>query len=401
MRLPDEPQDRMLANLVAHMTSLAGSRQKKSRRMIWELRVSQCSVIGTCCTVADLERLARKFDIVRTGAAYSDYELHTIFVRETGKDSALSRAVQKLLDERFSGLIRRVERLGDPALYRTLWRDAVRSGNAPGAYWALLTSPSLPDDLMVEIFGEVHMLSHLCGASRREDIRELNATLATQQDEISHLRSDRDRILSSLQAHQATVSELKARNSFLQQKVVQLERIAQAPTSAEAALAIPPPSAADKLMAAMARLEDENASLRRALQSIRPKGSCEPAGESSQRPCQLGGRRVLYVGGVRNAICKIREVAERCGGCFLHHDGGLEQSFFELDGLACRADVVFIPVRHVSHQAALRTKALCASRGIPFCTLRSSSVSAFEEALAGVDVTPSIIQPDCAGGDSR
>jgi hypothetical protein len=80
----------------------------------------------------------------------------------------------------------------------------------------------------------------------------------------------------------------------------------------------------------------------------------------------------------------MKEITERRNGCFLHHDGGMEQSSAELLSLASRADVVLLPVRHVSHQAARQIKAVCQGRGIPFWPLRSSSVTAFSTALNAV-----------------
>ena len=43
----------------------------------------------------------------------------------------------------------------------------------PGPYWALMTHPRSTPALMVRAFGEVHMLSHLAGATNRADIRRL------------------------------------------------------------------------------------------------------------------------------------------------------------------------------------------------------------------------------------
>jgi hypothetical protein len=56
---------------------------------------------------------------------------------------------------------------------RALWRDAVRRGDIPGAYWATLTHPAATRAVIRDAFGDVHMLSHLVGASNRADISRL------------------------------------------------------------------------------------------------------------------------------------------------------------------------------------------------------------------------------------
>jgi hypothetical protein len=63
-----------------------------------------------------------------------------------------------------------------------LWDDALRSGDIPGAYWALLTHPATTDELMKGAFGDVHMLSHLVGAANRADIRRRRALEAENAD---------------------------------------------------------------------------------------------------------------------------------------------------------------------------------------------------------------------------
>ena len=48
---------------------------------------------------------------------------------------------------------------------KTLWNRCLRDGEVPGPYWALLTHPATTTDLALAAFGEVHMLSHMVGAS--------------------------------------------------------------------------------------------------------------------------------------------------------------------------------------------------------------------------------------------
>ena len=83
------------------------------------------------------------------------------------------KLLHKALDKRHRLVIGRFEKARTIDEVRALWRDAVKQGDIPGAYWAALTHAATNDALIREIFGEVHMLSHLVGAANRADIRRL------------------------------------------------------------------------------------------------------------------------------------------------------------------------------------------------------------------------------------
>src|SRR5262249_52352754 len=76
-----------------------------------------------------------------------------------------------------------------------LWDEAVKRGDIPGAYWAVLSHPLATDAIMRKAFGDVHMLSHMIGAANRADIRRLcqleeeNAALSARLEaQQCHLR---------------------------------------------------------------------------------------------------------------------------------------------------------------------------------------------------------------------
>ncbi len=43
-------------------------------------------------------------------------------------------------------------------------------GDIPGAYWATLTHPESSDKLVQKAFADVHMMSHLMGATNCADL---------------------------------------------------------------------------------------------------------------------------------------------------------------------------------------------------------------------------------------
>jgi hypothetical protein len=99
----------------------------------------------------------------------------------------------------------------------------------------------------------------------------------------------------------------------------------------------------------------------------------------------LDGVTVLYVGGRPAQLGHLRDLGQRLGASFLHHDGGVEDRTGLLAGLVSRADIVMFPVDCISHEAALSVKRLCRQAGKPFLPLRSAGLGSFFAALAGLD----------------
>ena len=159
---------------------------ERRRTQIWELGKSlHCSIVGTCLSSAELRQL-----LVRLGTSgaetASDHDLHVQGVLLCGSRGAGAKFLQKALDRRHRVAISQCAKAGDADALRQLWAEALKRGDIPGAYWALLTHPAATDALVAQAFGEVHMLSHLVGAANRADIRRLrqleedNAALAAK-----------------------------------------------------------------------------------------------------------------------------------------------------------------------------------------------------------------------------
>lgn len=77
----------------------------------------------------------------------------------------------------------------------------------------------------------------------------------------------------------------------------------------------------------------------------------------------LLGKSVLCVGGRPGSLNSYREVVEQCGGRFLHHDGGLEESKHRIDAALSAADIVICQAGCISHNAYWRVKEQCKRTG--------------------------------------
>ena len=108
-----------------------------------------------------------------------------------GRAQGGGKLIQKALDRRHEAAIKQFARAQDENALLRLWVDAVKRGDIPGAYWAVLSHPAATDAIMRQAFGDVHMLSHMVGAANRADIRRL-----------CQLEEDNARLSAKLEAQQ-------------------------------------------------------------------------------------------------------------------------------------------------------------------------------------------------------
>jgi len=365
------------------------------RRRLWEISSgSHCSVVGTCLTLADLRALSRKLHLTVREDFPVDYQLHGYFVRNACKGERAAKMLNRLLDRRHAAAIRRARTMKTGCELEAFWSEAKEAGDIPGPYWAILTHPAVTQDLSEFMFADVHMLSHLVGASNRADIRRLGrfeeqvATLeeklTTQQRRHRQRIDSRDRTISALQT-ELRLATAHPRETPKPAASAPDESATQRDTSADiarlearaarsAATIDDQQSQIDELTHALATLREENRALELALLREHPE-------EDNGCPFDLGGRCLLYVGGRQKMMPHLRALVEAWNGQLIHHDGGKERSIDELAGVVVKADAVVFPTDCVSHGAALKVKRLCQQSMKPFVPLRSSGVASFVAGL--------------------
>lgn len=361
-----------------------------------------CSVIGTCLTTGELRKTMARFPFVRDS---TDLEVHHEAVALAARGGHIAKALNKLLDQRHEAVVKRFARARDTQVLATLWDEALRQGEIPGAYWATLTHRDVSPELRKKVFGDVHMLSHLVGAANRADIRRLVA-LERENTELRE-RADKQQLRSQELAEERDRSIARLAQELADAR----HQCAQARASAAS-----PASPADELTAAAAlvalqtqrreqaeravavtaedasRLRDELEHLGRHAQALHRelaaaetqlREALDPADSSSRAlEAQLRGKRIFYVGGRPSSTPTIRDLVLRHGGEFQRHDGGLEDRKGLLaSGVAWAALVVF-PVDCIDHDSAGNLKRLCTRLGIAYLPLRSASVASFAAALA-------------------
>ena len=374
----------------------------RQRLKLWELNPSvHCSVVGTCLTTGELRKAMVK--VLRCNVSdLSDHELHSQAVGLCDQHSEGAKILHKALDRRHQGAISRFDKLRDEGAVMAQWADARRTGDIPGAYWAVLTHPEIGLAGMRRAFGDVHMLSHLVGAANRADIRRLTALeqenagltakVERQQQRLHETITARDatiRQLSALAALQAAsearsephsddalaglrhlIADLQVRLGTEGERQERLERRLRHVTEASEAW--------------QRRAAEAEATIKVLHQELALLEQVNGA-QASRTQLRLSARRVLYVGGRPGSVEQARALLTAAGGELLCHDGGRHDQPSLLPGLIGRADHVVFPVDCVSHDAALTVKRVCRRLGKPWSPLRAGGVGSFLAALAGTD----------------
>ncbi|MFN3869116.1 MAG: DUF2325 domain-containing protein [Hyphomicrobiaceae bacterium] len=385
-----QPPDFSLATRVESAGETT-SRAPRRRYELWEIPGGlQCSIIGTCLPHEELKRIARRLKLVIEDAA-ADYEVHAYFVNEAARRGDISRAIQKELDRRFDGLVRRVGQLRTEAELIAFWKACYDGGRIAGGYWAILSHRHASDAVRQRVFGEVHMLSHVLGRTTHasavkaceleQRIEDLESKLRRQRERHGEALADRDRQIARLKAIRDNLSEERQQKpTFGNAKAkVDSPRIVF-PQRNQRALS----SARERARIAEADAELLRGQIKALARQLRRAGLAQSANPCpGAEACRLDHppRRVLYLGGRASAVERLRSIAASANAEFVHHDGGVEQTVDLIDGFINRCDAVFCPVDCISHGACERAKALCRKHEKVFVPLRSSGASTFKRAL--------------------
>ncbi|MDJ0871634.1 MAG: DUF2325 domain-containing protein [Gammaproteobacteria bacterium] len=392
--------------------------RRKTRKKLWEIDGHfHCGIIGTCLTLAELRKLYRKTWNKDTRHV-SDYDIHTAFVGSASQPIPPSRLVQRLLESKYRRTVDRYCRLSGSDALAQEWRVDSDKGQVPAAFWAVASHCDASSELLREIHGEVHMLSHLAGASQRADLRrlaalederrELSARLSRQaeshaqrirgkEDQITaltrelreaqargralekELHTARDRATDML----APASAARAQNT--DRTITQLTvRAEQAERQASEWMSLAK-RAGDEIMQLKAEA-DRTASERQALEAqvmaLLEDEACESCPTAIAEQCpRLNGRCILYVGGITRQMPHFRALVEKHGGQFVHHDGGLHQGHAKLNSTMARADAIMCALDLVSHDASLRVKRFCKKYAKPLVMLPSTGLAPFTRGL--------------------
>ncbi|ANH70647.1 hypothetical protein ABE85_17125 [Mitsuaria sp. 7] len=387
------------------------------RRRLWELPAQAlCPVIGVCLPMPVLRRKLGK--MLGGEALANDYEMHCGAINECARRGPISEMLQKELDQRFSIALRQSSQ-HKTAESLTRWWNAAQQGNdVGGALWGALTHARCDAALQEQVLRDIHMLQHQVGAANRADLQRLDELqdehailtreLAQAQSRSTRLLAERARELELSQAECLRLrGELLARDTLaagLRDELQQLEesipglrhrheqarhlqtqqdRIHQL----ERALLTSRQQAereqrrADELQQAL--VQSERQLTQQQTQTAQQAES--QAGAEGALP-SLDERSVLCVGGRPAVVPIYRQLIERTGGRFLHHDGGEEDAVSKLDASLAAADLVICQTGCISHDAYWRVKDHCKRHNKKCVYIESPSASGMRRALGSLGV---------------
>ncbi len=418
VRLPDIDVD-----INRGISGAVKTRVKGRRRKLWEINSNMlCSVVGTCLTLDDLHKISRKLRL-KFPAKIASYEIHGHFVQAAAENKAAGRMMHKRLERRHELAINKFARISDPKELEVAWKYAREKGNISGPYWAILSHPVASEELIVRIFGEVHMLSHSVAAANREELEEKNDLHRENfvlGEELNKSRGRLNLIEKSLQdtvnarAREATALDEKViHTQIIEKELHQVKReIAKFKNGSEFVRA--EREAEDlrkqlfdlkkrfekaeglseirkKTLLEMENAKDELLEFNQSIQArcLELEAAVSDSGKDRTSPdFNLSGRRIVYVGGRSGAMGHFKSVVEQANGIFIHHDGGLEDKIARLPDAIDQGDLVICPVDCVSHSACKVAKKHCKRKDCPFVLLRSSGLSTFVNALTEIARNP-------------
>ncbi|MDB5816925.1 MAG: hypothetical protein JWQ11_565 [Rhizobacter sp.] len=371
-----------------------------------------CSIVGTCLGTRELRKLVAKYKALDAVRA-SDLDVHHAAVELAGEPGEGTKALNKMLDQRHELAVRRFKPVGSAGALIESWQQALKAGDVPGAYWAVMTHPLADTHVRHVAFGDVHMLSHLVGAANRADVRrlvDLEAVNASLQDKVE--RQQR-RMQEAAQAHRGVVDGLRAEieglrgalarqtgsaggagsgsgsgsadgDSMARALVLRDAEVALQSTRREAA-----ERSAQESRAQASRLQAEVDRASKRLSALAAEvHAMEAQAEEAVRPgaradslSALRGRRVLYVGGRPSSNASIRSLCERVGIDLTVHDGGIEDRKGLLAAAIPGSELVLFPVDCVDHDSVFNLKRHCLRHDVTWMPLRTAGNASFLAAL--------------------
>ncbi len=380
--------------------------ERKTRKKLWEFPHNfQCSIIGTCLTLAEARKVGLKFGVTSDDPTQLDVAVHSFIVREASKQGLVSKHVCNLLNRKFEGMIRKTATADTPPKVLAFWREACNSGLVPSGYWAALTCPALDEDAMIRIFSDVHMLSHINGSNNVALMRRLAHTERALEENLEKQSKLQRRSAMHEQKLRKKI-DIETTKSKVARKRSESRGDSKSPDSWETTRS---------LEAKLQKLQLQNSTLSKALcernrelsaarnilkvrdkkivdlhkllESYEHRFKTSPAPEGSTVHSAIEGMQLLYVGGRPQTKLRIQNLVQEQGANLVCHDGGkTKTSIGSLKTLIETSHAVFMPVDRVSHTSALQTKRLCRQCNKPFITMKSCSMSCFQQALLQLDV---------------
>lgn len=391
--------------IIEEMISDTPAAEPDTRKKIWEVESHlRCPLIGGCLTIDEHRRVLNKAGC--TTKRKRPYELHSMIMSSLNNENVISRKVDNFLCYKYRRDAYSLLRL-DEDQFMDMWNLRIESGDIEVLYYAAAVKNNLSSQAIEQIFGDVHMISHinLHEINRVKMIltmhEKTNIKLAglfqqqkkkniSQKKEISGLKSslaDLTNINAILKKSAKSeniggseVVRLRSQNYELSRKVISHEKhISKLLTENK------------RLERQKRKMEIKNIDLEASVHQLNDEMRTLLNEKSMERLCDCDRKcpdrthcpgKVLVVGGKIRMKRHYKDLIESHGGEFEYHDGCVKGGRDELENRIRRCDLIFCPVNCNSHGACESVKKYCQRYGKPFKMLSSSSLSSIARAIS-------------------
>ena len=272
--------------------------------------------------------------------------------------------------------------------------------------YSVLTHPRCDVALEERVLSDMHMLQHQLGAAQRADLqrfaelmeengvlaRELGAVqqrstrvIAEKSAQIGRQGADLMQLRAALIGKDTALAGLRDEIAALEAGFPGLRTRVEQARHIETQLA-----RIHELERQLLQQQQRAQALQERLADLAAMRPAPATNSAAQPKAALPGadglrdKSVLCVGG-RPAIVPIyRQLIERTGGHFLHHDGGEEESAARLDASLAAADLVICQTGCVSHGAYWRVKDHCKRTGKQCVFVEKPSASSLARCLKDI-----------------
>ncbi|KQQ33846.1 hypothetical protein ASF61_09460 [Duganella sp. Leaf126] len=391
--------------MIHNVASASAEAQASRRRRLWELgHACHCPLVGVGFPLGVLRKLVDK--VTHGKVLADDYEVHVGAVTECATRNRLSEALQKELERRYAPVLLRFRAARTTEQVAGLWRAAVAAGDVAGAFWAGLTHPRCSPELEEQMCRDLHMVQHQAGACVRADISKFNATVRENARLTQELARSQQRAAALLAEKTADADRHAAELMQLRAQAIGKDSLADALRSELDALraSIPGLETRARLADRLQQMDERERAMRQQIADLKlelaraaeappalPLRDAAHADASRQvvehvmkMPLRLSERAVLCVGGRSGNVATYRELIEREGAQFSHHDGGLEDNANRLDASLAAADLVICQTGCISHSAYWRVKDYCKRNGKRCVFIDNPSISSLARGLEQV-----------------
>jgi hypothetical protein len=374
-----------------------------TRTPIWQLPDhAHCPVVGVCLSMPHLQILLKKsgWDIKGTTL----YQQHQIAVGESRHKTRLADIIQRELDKSFDLTIQQLRKLREPQALKSAWELASSGPQWAGMFWAVITHPKANKSLIDGILGDVHMLQHQVGMTVRQEQHQAFEISAQQRG----LKQDVQKLQERIESINRRLQE--ERHQWEKDLAAAQERVTQANAQAQQnRQALEHWLQVNADFVEQHQLAEDNAALREQVNLLErtiKKSSVNVPNEASTTPESLDHpspkqwqwlkepqspiqtRCVACVGGTTAQAPAYRDIMQRTGVAFVHHDGGQEHHLAKLGTCLSQADLVICQTGCISHNAYWRVKEHCKRTGTPCVFVGNPSAESFKKALQEIVFKP-------------